>query len=83
MGSSLLECHELRYLQDDYEQARFMCPNRPMGVSVRRFRSGSLMAHVDALSRFPVMFVNHDIFLLKLKALRDTDEEICAIKQIL
>ena len=41
------------------------------------------MAHVDELCQFPVMLINHNSFLLKLKAAQEQDDEIRAIKEIL
>lgn len=46
-------------------------------------RSGVRMAHVDALSRFPVMMIAQDSLLLKLQSAQEQVEEICAIKEIL
>ena len=66
-----------------------MCPNLSMGILLKDFSyaneyiSDTQIVHVDALSRFPIMLINDDSCLLKLKATQEHDDEIHAVKEIL
>lgn len=61
-----------------------------MGFNVRRFyfksiehRTGSRMKHVDALSRYPVMFVTTNEILAKMKKAQYDDGKVALIIKVL